>query len=272
MASERMGNTLDHATIIAGGIGSRAHGMTGDRIPKALLPVAGVPIVFRQLEALAREGIRAVTVLAGHLGEQLAPALAEPAARLGLSIDVMVENEPLGTAGCLTALTHRGRDTLIVYGDMLFEMDLSRLAAFHRRRRAMLTIIAHPNDHPQTSDLLVERDGLVRTILPAKAPRHGDYRNLVPAGLYLAGAEFLAQLAPGTKADMIHDVLPRLIAQGKAIATYNTPEYLRDVGTPARHALAEGDIVAGRVERESLRRQRPAIFFDIDGTLGEEPG
>src|SRR3954469_6452652 len=124
MASERMGNTLDHATIIAGGIGSRAHGMTGDRIPKALLPVAGVPIVYRQLEALAREGVRAVTVLAGHLGEQLAPALAESARRLSLAIDVIVEKEPLGTAGCLAVLPHR--ETLIVYGDMLFEMDLSR--------------------------------------------------------------------------------------------------------------------------------------------------
>src|SRR5689334_5309448 len=73
-ASRKMASdTLRHATIIAGGIGSRAHGMTRDRIPKALLPVAGVPILFRQLQVLAREGIAAVTVLAGHLGDQLAP-------------------------------------------------------------------------------------------------------------------------------------------------------------------------------------------------------
>src|SRR3954471_15272116 len=144
MASERMGNTLDHATIIAGGIGSRAHGMTGDRIPKALLPVAGVPIVFRQLEVLAREGIKAVTVLAGHLGDQLSPAMAQQAARLSLQIDVAVETQPLGTAGCLTALGPRQDATLIVYGDMLFDMDLSRLAAFHQAQGAMLTIVAHP--------------------------------------------------------------------------------------------------------------------------------
>ena len=71
---------------------------------------------------------------------------------------------------------------------------------------------------------------------------------------------------------MIHDVLPAVIADGLPIAAYNTPEYLRDVGTPARHALAEADIVAGRVARENLRHRRPAIFFDIDGTLGKEPG
>ena len=150
---------LRHATIIAGGIGSRAHGMTGDRIPKALLPVAGVPIMFRQLEVLAREGITAVTVLAGHLGDQLQPALAGEARRLGIAIDVVVEKEPLGTAGCLTALGRLSHDTLIVYGDMLFDMDLSRLARFHAGQDAILTIIAHPNDHPETSDLLVAYDG-----------------------------------------------------------------------------------------------------------------
>lgn len=263
---------LRHATIIAGGIGSRAHGMTGDRIPKALLPVGGVPIMLRQLQALAREGINTVTVLAGHLGFQLEPALGAPARQLSIALEVIVEGQPLGTAGCLTALGDFPQDTLIVYGDMLFEMDLSRLAAFHRERGALATIVAHPNDHPQTSDLLAEQDGLVRAILPAKAPRGGDWRNLVPAGLYLAGPKFLAQLQPGRKADMIHDVLPALLADGKPIAAYNTPEYLRDVGTPARHALAEADIASGRVAAESLRHRRPAIFFDIDGTLGEEPG
>ena len=263
---------LRHATIIAGGVGSRAHGMTGDRIPKALLPVAGVPILFRQLRVLARENIQSVTVLAGHLGSQLESALAEEARSLPLAVEVLVESEPLGTAGCLTTLKHAPDLTLIVYGDMLFDMDLVRLATFHARMRAKVTIVAHPNDHPQSSDLLVARDGLVREILPAQKTRSGDLRNLVPAGLYLATGEFLAGLARGRKADMIHDVLPALIARGGRVGVYNTPEYLRDVGTVARHALAEADIASGRVAQASLRWPRPAIFFDIDGTLSAEPG
>src|SRR5580704_19674913 len=92
-----------HAAIIAGGLGTRATEMTGDRIPKALLPVAGVPIIFRQMRVLKREGIDKVSVLAGHLGEQLRPELGPEAAALDLSLQVMVEGEPLGTAGCLIA-------------------------------------------------------------------------------------------------------------------------------------------------------------------------
>lgn len=268
MASD---TTLRRAIIIAGGRGSRAHVMTGDRIPKALLAVAGKPILFRQLEVLAREGVREVTILAGHLGDQLLPAITAAGFTLP-KVSVVVEREPLGTAGCLAALKGHNHDSLIVYGDMLFDLDLSRLATFQAAHAAMLTIIAHPNDHPETSDLLVERDGFLRRILPAKTPRHGDFRNLVPAGLYSATPAFFETLEQGVRADMIHDVLPALLERGEAIGVYNTPEYLRDVGTPKRHRMAEVDIAAGRVSRESLRQAKPAIFFDIDGVLNEDPG
>lgn len=273
MASDSaLTHALAHAIIIAGGLGTRAHGMTGDRIPKALLPVGGAPILFRQLDVLAREGVRHVTILAGHLGDQLTPAIAAAGITMP-KVTVMVEREPLGTAGCLSALSGQiTQNSLIVYGDMLFDMDLSRLADFQAAHHAILTVVAHPNDHPETSDLLVARGGLVKKILPAKAPRIGDFRNLVPAGLYAATPAFFDALRDGVRADMIHDVLPALIAKGDAIGVYNTPEYLRDVGTPRRHAMAEADIASGRVGRESLRHSRPAIFFDVDGVLNLDPG
>jgi mannose-1-phosphate guanylyltransferase/phosphomannomutase len=261
-----------HAAIIAGGFGTRATSMTADRIPKALLPVAGVPIIFRQMRVLRREGVTRLSVLAGHLGDRMRPALEPLAAALGLRLQIIVEPMPLGTAGCLTALDAAAREILIVYGDMLFDIALAPFLEFHRRKNALLTVVAHPNDHPRNSDLIAERDGLVQGILPHGRPRPRDHRNLVPAGLYLASPAFFAELEPGTRADMINDVLPRLIASGLPVAAYNTPEYLRDIGSPARHALAERDLQAGGVEALNRAHPRPAIFFDCDGVLNEEPG
>jgi mannose-1-phosphate guanylyltransferase/phosphomannomutase len=260
------------AAIVAGGLGTRATALTADRIPKALLPVAGVPIIYRQMRALRREGVTRLNVLAGHLGDQLRPALEAEAARLGLALRVVVEATPLGTAGCLAALEPSGQETLIVYGDMLFDVSLAPLLAFHRRKAALLTVVAHPNDHPRSSDLIVEQAEMVRAILPHGQVRTQDHRNLVPAGLYLAPPAFFAELGFGTPADMILDVLPRLLARGAPVAVYNTPEYLRDVGSPARHALAERDIAAGRLETASLAHRRPAVFLDCDGVLNIEPG
>jgi histidinol-phosphate phosphatase family protein len=261
-----------HAIIIAGGLGTRAHSMTGDRIPKALLPVAGVPIVFRQMRALRREGVERITVLAGHLGAQLAAPLGEEAQALGLAFDIRVEAEPLGTAGCLAALAPAEGDALLVYGDMLFDLALAPLAEFHRRQDALITIVAHPNDHPRTSDLIRERDGRVTALLPREIARARDERNLVPAGIYLASADFFSRIPPGEKADMVRDVLPRLVAAGERVAAYNTPEYMRDVGTEKRHARAERDLANGTVAALNLRNRRPAVLFDVDGVLNEEPG
>jgi histidinol-phosphate phosphatase family protein len=261
-----------HAVIIAGGLGTRARAMTGDRIPKALLPVGGVPIVFRQMRALRREGVDRLTVLAGHLGGQLAEPLGAEARALGLALDVRVEPEPLGTAGCLSVLAPADGDALLVYGDMLFDLALAPLAEFHRQRRALITIVAHPNDHPRTSDLIRERDGRVTALMPREIPRARDERNLVPAGIYLASADFFGRIQPGEKADMVRDVLPRLVAANERVAAYNTPEYMRDVGTEKRHAMAERDLADGTVAALNLRNRRPAIFFDVDGVLNEEPG
>jgi histidinol-phosphate phosphatase family protein len=261
-----------HAAIIAGGLGTRAASMTANLVPKALLPVAGVPIIFRQMRVLRREGATRVSVLAGHLGGQLLPALEPEASALGLALQVIVEPTPLGTAGCLTALDPGTQEILIVNGDMLFDISLLPLWECHRRKAALLTVVAHPNDHPRSSDLIVERDGVVREVLPRGQPRQHDHRNLVPAGLYLAAPAFFATLEPGTTADMINDVLPRLVAAGAPIAVYNTPEYLRDVGSPPRHALAERDLLSGAVAASNRAHLRPAIFFDCDGVLNEEPG
>src|SRR5258708_26120716 len=155
---------------------------------------------------------------------------------------------------------------------MLFDVALAPLREFHRRKDALLTVVAHPNDHPRSSDLIVERDGLVQTILPRGRPRRHDHRNLVPAGLYLASPAFFTALEPGAEADMIDEVLPRLIATGAPIAVYNTPEYLRDIGSPARHALAERDLLGDGIGVLNSAHPRPAIFFDCDGVLNAEPG
>jgi histidinol-phosphate phosphatase family protein len=261
-----------HAAIIAGGLGTRAAAMTGDLIPKALLPVAGVPIIFRQMRVLRREGVTRVSVLAGHLGDRLRPLLDPEAAALKLELQVLVEPKRLGTAGCLTMLDSGAEEILIVYGDMLFDIALAPLREFHRRKNALLTVVAHPNDHPRSSDLIVERDGWVKEILPHGRPRRHDHRNLVPAGLYLAAPAFLAALAPGARADMINDVLPSLVAARAPTAVYNTAEYLRDIGSPARHALAERDLLGGAVAALNRSHPRPAIFLDCDGVLNEEPG
>jgi len=263
------------AVIVAGGLGTRARGMTGGRRPKALVEVAGVPIIVRQLRVLAREGIERVILLAGHRGESLRDTLPAEAARLGVTLGVTIEREPQGTAGSLRALgeTIGNDDLLVVYGDIVFDLCLPRLVAFHDRHGGMATIVAHPNDHPETSDLLVaEPDGRITTVLTRGNRPPGDYRNLVPAGLYVCRPDILRYLSSGERRDFVADLFPALLQAGESLYAYNTPEYLRDMGTPERLALAELDLAQGRVAARHASRERPALFFDCDGVLNHEPG
>lgn len=263
------------AVIVAGGVGARARSMTGDRVPKALLEVAGVPIIVRQLRLLAREGVARVIVLAGHLGDRLREVLSPEGGRLGVELTVSIEGEPRGTAGSLATVRDRiGRDDfLVVYGDIVFDLCLSRLFDFHRRHAAVATIVAHPNDHPETSDLLAAGpDGRVTAVLPRRDRPPGDYRNLVPAGMYVCQPRLLEYLSPVGRVDFVHDLFPALVGAGEVLYAYNTPEYLRDMGTPERCALAAADLASGQVAALRADRPRPALFFDCEGVLNREPG
>ena len=137
----------------------------------------------------------------------------------------------------------------------------------------MATIVAHPNDHPETSDLLVtEPDGRITAVLTRGTRPPGDYRNLVPAGPYVCRPDIRRYLlVGGAPSDFVADLFPALRA-GETLYAYNTPDYLRDMGTPERLALAEIDLASGRVAARHASRERPALFFDCDGVLNHEPG
>ncbi|MBZ5639686.1 MAG: HAD-IIIA family hydrolase [Acidobacteriia bacterium] len=263
------------AVLVAGGRGTRIRSISGDLIPKALVPVAGEPIVFRQLELLARHGVREVAVLAGHLADELRAGMAPRARELGIELRFFVERTPLGTAGGLPAARAflAGTDFVVIYADVAVEMDLDRLRDRHRESGAAATIVAHPNDHPHDSDLIRCDDGdRVVEILPKHGRIPADYPNLVPAAVYFAGDGLFQHLSPGAAQDFIRDVFPRMVASGAPVLAYRTPEYLRDMGTPERYAMVERDLESGLVARMRFSNRRPAVFFDRDGVINREVG
>ncbi len=263
------------AVIIAGGKGTRIRSVTGDALPKALLPVAGTPVIFRQFQLLKRYGFSDVVVTAGHLAPVLSDACAREAKRQGLRVQVVVESQPMGTGGGLPlARRYLGEEPfLVVCGDIAIDMDLERLAKCHCEAGADATVVVHPNDHPQTSDLVVVDDAdSIREFLPRGTRTGLDHRNLVIGSVYVLSPRVFDFIHPDAKQDLNNDILPRMAAGGANVIAYNTPEYLRDVGTPERLALVEGDIATGRMERLNWSNKRPAVFFDRDGVLIEDAG
>jgi mannose-1-phosphate guanylyltransferase / phosphomannomutase len=258
---------LDTAVIVAGGMGTRLAAQYPN-LPKAMIPVAGKPLIHHQIEALQREGFRKFYVTVGHLGGALESFLGDTR-RFDVQIQIVREPEPLGTAGALFDL--RGaihEHFLVCLGDVVFDADCERLFQFHLDRGALATLVVHPNSHPYDSDVvLAAADGRVSGWLRKNAERSIYYRNIVNSGLYVFSRQVFDHVPCRQRMDLETDLLVPLVSRGAAVFAYQTSEYLRDAGTPDRLKLVRHDVAAGIVGSRNLRHQQKAIFLDRDGTL-----
>ena len=254
------------AVIMAGGRGTRVASICHD-IPKPMLPLCGKPVLERQVERLSAEGFRDIVLVIGYLGHVIKQHFGDGSA-FGVSISYVEENEPLGTAGALALMREQlaGDDFLLLCGDLLFDVDLSRFLAYHRKKGGLSTILAHPNDHPFDSSILrTDKEGRVTAWLGKDEPRE-FYPNRVNAGLHFFSPRVLDRFTEVKKTDLDRDVLRPLMLEGQLYA-YDSPEYVKDMGRPERLAEAEADLLSGRVAGCNLKHRRKAVFLDRDGTV-----
>ena len=268
---------VTHLAILAGGKGTRLAAIAGD-MPKVLVSVGGKPVLAHQLELACAAGVRDVTVFAGHLADKIEAFLGD-GSRFGLCARILVEHEPLGSAGALLALLDSlPEHFLLVSGDVMLAVDLARMAQRHLERGADLTALAHPNDHPHDSDL-IETDARdwVTAVHGYPHPPDAFFGNLVNASLYVVRREALRPLVPPmggvpAKLDFAKDVMPALIARGGRVLAYRSSEYIKDMGTPQRLRKVEADWAAGRISLQAQAVPAPAVFLDRDGTLNVDKG
>lgn len=254
------------AVILAGGKGTRLGPLTQD-IPKPMVPLLGKPLVQYQVELLARYGLEEIIFVVNHLGGAIENHFGK-GREYGIAISYFHESEPLGTVGGIKELEEKLTDDfLVLYGDVMMEMDLDRLLKFHKDKDSQATLVVHPNDHPHDSDLveLDENDRVVK-VLPKPHPENLQYHNMVNAAAYVFSPAVFPFLEKGQKADFGKDIFPKVHRQLRMYG-YNTPEYLKDMGTPDRLGQVEQDILSGKVQRRSLKHLQKAIFLDRDGVI-----
>lgn len=260
------------AVIQAGGKGTRMLDLTGDRIPKPMLEINGKPMIQWQMENIAKYGIKNIVIIIGHLGEVIQHFFGD-GSQYGYHIDYIKENVPIGSAGSLVKLKNFTADKyLLIFGDVMFDMDIDRMLKFHKERNAIITLVAHPNSHPYDSDLLcVDNSDRVVNLLSKKHHRKGYYRNCVNAGIYVLDKTVINSLKANGKMDMEDDIIIPFILN-ESVYAYFTSEYVKDAGTPDRYALVSKEKVEGLWEKKCLRNKQKAIFLDRDGTINKFVG
>lgn len=251
------------AVILAGGFGSRM-GNVCAKVPKPLIEIAGKPILAHQIQALKAQGVKDFIFVVGYLGEKIKEYFLDGGA-FGVNISYFFETEPLGTAGALFHLDLK-EDFLLLNGDLIFDFCLADMLSFHKKSAAKITLMAHPNDHPFDSTLLLsDKNGLVKEIIP-KDNKPFSYSNLCNAGIQLVSPEVFEKTADFKKVDFDRDIVKPLVPKGVVFA-YRTSEYVKDMGTPERFAEVENDIKSGFVKAKCRTNKQRAVFVDRDGTL-----
>jgi histidinol-phosphate phosphatase family protein len=259
--------------ILAGGSGTRLKRVSGD-LPKPLVQVAGVPLISRQITQAAESGVvDEVLVLTGYAAQQIDAYVS--ARDFGVPVSCVAEAVPRGTAGAVyDSIAMLRPEFLVMYADTVNDVDLARFADFHRAQGADATLFLHPNDHPADSDLVeMDPSGRIACFHPYPHPPGALLPNLVNAAMYVMRRDALDGLEGlPERPDFGKHVFPAMLAAGRKLAGYRSPEYIKDAGTPERLARIAGDIESGLVASRSLRQPSAAVFLDRDGVLNASAG
>ena len=265
---------MKQAVVLAGGKGTRLRSVLGD-VPKPLAEVGGEPLLSHHMRLLRAYGFTNVVILVDHGADQI-QAWADAQDGAGLAISLVADGSPRGTAGAvLAAYPKLAAEFLVMYADTMLEVDLGRFWAWHAADpEAAASLFLHPNDHPQDSDLVeVDGSGRILAFYPYPHPQGAWLPNLVNAALYIVRRSALTSyIDAAPPLDFGKDLFPRLLADGALLRGYNSPEYIKDAGTPERLARVRKAHAAGVPRKASLREPQRAVFLDRDGTLNIAAG
>lgn len=266
---------------MAGGKGTRIQSISSD-IPKPMIPINGIPVLETELCSLRNQGFNEFIFTVGHLADCIIDYFGD-GSKWNVHIEYYCETTPLGNAGALFKL-NLTEDFLLLIGDAIFDIDFVRMVNYHKRKGGLATIFTHPNSHPYDSSVVIaDNDGAVQRWLNKEDDRPLYYKNRVNAGIHIISPKVLEKSGidknqVGTeingkifKVDLDRHLLRPLCGTGKMFC-YDSPEYVKDMGTPERFYQVERDFINGIIKDKNLRNKQKAIFLDRDGTINHYVG
>ena len=265
--------------IMAGGKGTRISSVASD-VPKPMIRIGDMPVLEHEINCLRDQGFTDLIITVGHLGHiivdyfgdgsKLSPCTGKP---FGVNIEYYIENEPLGNAGALFKIKDKlTEDFLLLNADAVFDIDFNRFVEYHKHKGGVATLFTHPNSHPYDSGLVIaDQNNTVQQWLAKEDPRPTYYRNRVNAGLHILSPKLLDCAIDTPKIDLDRQILKPLAGTGKMFA-YDSPEYVKDMGTPDRYETVCVDFLRGTVQQKNLKQRQKAIFIDRDGTINKYVG
>ncbi|MBI1761659.1 MAG: NDP-sugar synthase [Acidobacteria bacterium] len=251
------------ALILAGGKGIRLRPLT-IHTPKPIVPVANRPFLHYQIELLKRAGITDITLSLSYQPNKIEEVFGDGSEH-GVRIRYTVESDPLGTAGAFKhAHTGSKSATVVLNGDILTNVNLAELVAYHHRKEALATIVTVPVENPSLYGM-IEADETGRVLRYVEKPKAEEaVCKTINAGIYVLEPRVLELIPDEENYSFELGLFPKLVAAGAAFYAYGWYDYWLDIGAPQRYLQAHDDLLNGRIKTFQLTRP-PRDAAQVEG-------
>ncbi|MGO8876696.1 MAG: sugar phosphate nucleotidyltransferase [Acidimicrobiales bacterium] len=235
------------AVIMAGGEGTRLRPLTANQ-PKPMLPMVNRPMAEHVVNLLRRHGFEDIVVTVAFLANHVRTYFGD-GSEFGVRMVYATEETPLGTAGSvLNAREELDERFLVISGDVLTDIDLSELVAFHDKEASKVTLALKAMENPLEFGIVITgADGRVERFL--EKPGWGDvFSDTINTGIYVLEPEVFEWIPEGRQVDFSAEVFPAMLAAGRPMYGFVAGGYWEDVGTHDAYVRAHADILDGKVE------------------------
>ncbi|MCL5947515.1 MAG: sugar phosphate nucleotidyltransferase [Chloroflexi bacterium] len=258
------------AVVMAGGEGSRLRPLTLHR-PKPMVPILNIPVMQHIINLLKQHNITDIVVTVHYLASVIEEYFGD-GSDFGVHIRYALEETPLGTAGSVkNARQYLTEPFLIISGDAITDINLSKVIRFHEERKAKATIVlVHVENPLEYGVVITDEEGHVQRFL--EKPSWGEvFSDTVNTGIYLLDPSVLDLIPEGKPFDFSSEVFPQLLARGDKMVGYVADGYWCDVGSLPDYLRASFDLAEGRVNLPLPHpRQSQGIAVGKGATI--EPG
>ena len=233
------------AMILAGGDAARLRPLTV-YTPNPLVPIANQPLLKYQIEILKRAGFREVTLVLGYHSNKIEDVIGDGREQK-ISIRYQEQSSSQGTAGAFrSAMGTASEPAVVLYGDILTDLPLDRMIAFHRERKSVLTVAMVAVENPTNYGVIeTNPEGrITRFVEKPQVPT--GVLNTINAGIYVIEPEVIRLIPGGEKYSFEEQLLPALIGNGQPIHAFSWSGYWTHLGNVRSYLEANLDLLAGR--------------------------
>ncbi|WP_406476824.1 sugar phosphate nucleotidyltransferase [Streptomyces platensis] len=241
---------MTEAILLVGGKGTRLRPLTV-HTPKPMVPAAGVPFLTHQLARARAAGVEHIVLATSYLAEVFEPYFGDGSA-LGLHLEYVTEEEPLGTGGAIRNVASRLHSApddpvLIFNGDILTGLDIAALVGTHRSSGADVSLHLTRVEDPRAFGLVPTDDtGRVTAFLEKPQTPEEIVTDQINAGAYVFNRSVIDTIPAGRPVSVERETFPGLLADGAHLQGMVDSTYWLDLGTPQAFVRGSADLVLGR--------------------------